>query len=435
MSRKLLLLPLALILSIVLPQRAAAQIPEFGAGIATRVALDQVVSGAMDLLDHASQQGDYLIGKGAIEILGALDAWKTTNQALLDRTFDGIDESQRNTLANARASINEALSGFADQLETARQITESVSQITANIPTAGGHSYVLRQQPRVIHPTVRDTLLVRLRGVNLDRANPQLMLSDGPARRSLLGPLEVQFYVPMSQISADPDRMQLHSLQLKHRTRAGRRFLFWPRYRDVERQVVVATLPSTVATYELSGTRRFERRETATYVSDAGRFEARNREVIKIANPRNGWRWDLDAPLTVVSTGRGEAGRCEELLMNGSNEHGIRVRAYLDAIQHWEFPRRLRWKAGYAHCGVRGTIYRMVEDTAPVEPVQGSLGWTGDVAIPLPPDTESFALRVNTFNGEERVVTNAHTDKMFTVMREPSRLILRPVVPQDILVQ
>ena len=332
--------------------------------------------------------------------------------------------------ANARQLVSQAKQAAKDNLETAERITQNANQIAESLPLSKGRSYVLGQYPRVLHPSVRDTIIVKLTGVNLDLADAQLVLGNGHrARRSQLGAQEVMFRVPMAALTIDTTKFQLHTLRFTHSSRKGSG-LFNPIV-QVKREIEIATLPRTVGRFSFTGTRKFQNRESEAFTADAGRFSGRSESVNRIARPKDGWRWDLTQPIVQVSTGSGEAGRCSEILLNESNENGIVVRARLDEIREVTW-RGIRYSGGYKYCGAQGTIYRMVDAEGPIPALDGRITWMRDLIVPMPIDTKDFALQVNLFTSEGRVFTNADQCQYFTVVKEPGRLVIHPTIPKGV---
>ena len=425
------ILRLALFASVLLPHIAQAQVAEISGSLGTSAVIQTISTELKGVINHATERGDYLMSGAAIRMLGAIDAWKDANSELLDQAFSELNRTQQDFFSNARALVYQANTSAANRLETAQQITNHANQIVASLPL-NARSYITRQVPRVVDPLVQDTVLLRVWGVNLDHADLEVNLPNGEVRRSLTGPMEAHFHVPLSALDIDSTRMQVHTLHITHRTRAGTRWVFWPRYETVNREVLLATLPKEVASYTLTGTRSFKRREARQITVNAGEFRGTNETITKWAHAPEGWRWDLELPIQVVATGGGESASCSGIDLNGANEHGVKVKARVDRRARCNFG-GCTYGDGYKHCGANGTVYRMVDDSAAFETVRGSLGWARDEVITMPADTQSFELRVSTMDGREHVFTNSGEVPLVSIVREGNRLVLRPVLPTDIV--
>jgi hypothetical protein len=415
-----------------------SQIGEIVSGVSTNVAISQIKNGLQDLINKSMDRADYSMAKAAIQALGAIDAWKQANIDLLETAFEELDEKSRNIFENSSVLINQANVVVANNLETTRQIVENANQITESIPGSGKRSFILRYYPSVISPLEKDSVLIRLKGVNLDIANIHATLPNGENQTiKIVGPTEGSFWLPISLLSFGKEKHQVFDIKINHVTRSGSRMLFWPKYENVERTLLFGTLPSQVGTFTLNATRSFNEEERMIHTQDMGRFEGRNTNVEKVATPPSGYLWDLRSGVSarsnfqIISTGSGEAGRCQEIIWNGSNEHGIIGRARCDEIrQIRNFS--VRYDDGYKHCGIRGPIYRFIPTSEEITPKTGSIYWGKDQIIELPTDVSKFTLRIELYTGEEKVITNSYSDNTFEVKKENNRIILRTKIPTDI---
>lgn len=416
---------------------AAAQVP--GAGtLTTKAVIEQVESSLKDTIDHAVERGDYLLAKAAIEMRASIDAWETANSHLLDKAFTEVDEASRNLFADARQLVATLDQNVETHLKSVQDITVGLNHIAESTILSDGRSYILYQEPRIVPPTARDTIRVRLKGVNLGRADAQLFLNGEELPRFQLGETVVEFEVPVPALNANPEHMQLHTLKLRHRSRDGSILWLFPTYEDVEREITLATLPLQVAHFNVEGMRVFKQKQVQVHSVSAGKFEGTNTSVHKIARAPAGWQWDIvdnRGAFSVIATGGGEAGSCQEIQWNGSNAHGIEIRARVDRIVEgpsWDYPAG-RVENGYIHCGIRGPAFRMVDAQAAIDPITGDVVWTEDTFIPIPDDASDFRLRVKLFNGKIRLFTNSAPGKFLDVTRVDGGLLLRPLVPDDIL--
>jgi hypothetical protein len=411
----------------------ATQAADLVSSATTAITLKQLFSSLDSLINKARDDGDYLLARAGAQAKDALDTWQKANGALLDKAFSELDAASRENFARANQLINSANSGVANRLETAQQITENANQIVESIPLSGNQTYILRFQPRILPPNATDNFTLRLRGVNLDKGNPKLKLSNGEASRSLVGPLEVQYTIPISEIPRNPSKIEVRTFDVSYTTPSDSwiQRVFGKR-NEVKREVPVISLPTTLASYELTGVRRFENREERTFYRYVGEFRGRNTTIRRVAIPINsepGWKWDLEKPFDIIQ-GHGEAGRCHDApLMNESSENGVTISARVDEIRNIEYP---LGTDGYVNCTLCGTVYRIVSATENIS-ATGEVSWNGDKTIPLPPGTESFVLKVKSFDNRERVYTSTGSDKFYNIRRDQNAIIISPVVPEDML--
>lgn len=411
------------------PSTARAQVAEIAGSAATGVVLKQLFADLTTMINKARDDGDYLLARAGVEAKNAMDAWQQANSSLLDTAFSKLDEASRVNFARVHQLVAAANSDAANRLETVQQITENASQIIESIPLGGRQTYVLRFSPRIQPPHAKESFSVRIRGVNLDKGDPNLHMSNGIAKRDQPGPLEAQFTIPSTEMPRDLNKLQVHSFKLTYSTPSDSWFfrLFGNRV-DVTREIPIVSLPENMASYEIVVTRKYEKRVEKAFTRDLGQFKAKNSRVYKVAHPDNGWKWDLSKPLK-KQQGSGEKGRCEGVDMNQSSENGISFFAHLDKITNKKYP---LGAPGYVNCALTGTVYKMepVTETTPSD--GGTLSWIADKPIPLPPDTHSLKLTVKTFDGRKREFTGAGSDQFFDIRREPEVLVVTPKVPEDI---
>lgn len=424
------ILAVLLALSTLCPIGARAQVAEFAGSAATGVVLKQLFADLTTMINKARDDGDYLLARAGVEAKNALDAWQQANGNLLDKAFSQLDKASRENFARAHQLVSSANTAAANRLETAQQIVENANQIIESIPLGGKETYVLRYSPRIQPPQTKESFFLRIRGVNLDKGDPKLHLTNGFAKRDQPGPLEAQFTIPSSEVPRDTKRIEVRSFKLTFSTPSTSWFarLFGKR-EEVTREIAVVALPINLATYDGVAVRNFSKRLEKPFTRDLGQFKAKNSRQYKVATPDNGWKWDLSKPL-VKSQGQGESGRCEGVDMNNSSENGVSFFAHLDEIRNSRYP---LGAPGYVSCALSGTVYRMEAATETVPLPSGVLSWVSDTPIPLPSNTDTLTLNVQTFDGRKRVINGTGTDQFFDVRREPRQLVVTPRVPEDLI--
>lgn len=433
MNKKLItVFALSVTIATSFPIATHAVITEIAGSATTGVVLKQLFSDLTTMINKARDDGDYLLARAGVEAKDALDVWQRANSSLLEKAFSELDNASRENFARAHQLISSANTGIANRLETAQQIMENANQIVESIPLGSNQAYVLRFSPRIRPPQASEKFTVRIRGVNLDKADPRLQLTDSIAERNQPGPLEAQFSVPVTELPQDATKMQVRSFKLTYSTPSDNWFarLFGVR-NEVSRELPIISLPATLATYQVTATRRFDRKETMRVVEDIGSFRGRNTEVRKVARPREGWQWDVtDRGAFTVHQGLGEAAGCNGIDWNASSANGITIVAHTNEIKNSRYP---LGADAFVHCRPEGPWYRMVQTTETLLPESGSLSWKSDKEIPLPPDTVSLRLVIKTFDGREKVFTGTGTDYFLDVRREPGTIIVTPKVPEDIM--
>lgn len=410
---------------------AQAQIVETAT---TKLALDEIKSGLSDIVDDAMNRVDYTVAKAAIEALSIIDAWEKANTNLLNTAFNRLDASTQNMFRSADALVQKTMDRVDNSLETAQNISNDFNQIAESLIIGKGRSFISRYSSPVLSPFITQDKIVEITGVNLDKADLKVKINGEFVGVPIVGPTKANLTIPFEMIKTARANGLNIIIEVKHLTKDGNQFLFFPKYKEVNRELIFRTLPEQFATYELTGIRNFKKEEKQNYRSDAGRFEGKNKEIMKIAKPLDGWRWDLRNGVssrdnfTIVSTGGGEAARCQNVVWNESSENGLSVKARVDQIkQIRNF--EIRWKDGYCHCGVEGPIYRMVDVSENMQTISGNLTWS-DKHIPVPNDVVSWVLKLKLFSGEERIITNSDATKLFEVIKSNNNIIIRPLEPK-----
>ena len=408
-----------------------AQVGQAATAVTTRVVADQISARLSEAINRAQDAGNFLLAKALMSAKEVIDSWKKANEELLDKAFDRLDTTQRGIFDNARVLLEVGADKVDDALKKSQEIVETVDQAISNLPITDKRSYVTRLMTRVVPPNAAQGFRIRIRGRNLDTADVQLRLSKGNAKRDVIGPLEVQFEIPISEIPSDPSKLGVRTFKIAFHTVSSNWFKRLAGIKDtVERELPLIVLPKTLATFEVSSTYLVDVRQEQAFTRDLGQFRGRNERVYRVANPEPGWKWDLSKPLSLIQR-EGEAGRCEGIDMNQSepmNGNGVVMFAHLDEIR-----RIFTSDPGYVSCSLAGTLFRIVTEPRSEAPKNGDLSWTADVQVALPDRLTSFTLKMKLFDGRERIVTGPMADSYFEVRQEPGRLIISPRLPSDIM--
>lgn len=406
-----------------------AQFAEVTAGVAA----NQVISSLDGVINDAREAGDYLAVRAAMEAKGVIEAWKDANSELLDTAFDQLDQKQRNVFNNARQLAEQANNDIDARLKNAESIANQVNQLMVEIP-GQKTSYVTQFYPRVIPSQATSSITLKVKGVNLDSADPVMSVNATPAARMIIGPMEVHYTVPIQQLQREPDKLNIVPLTLSYtKPKEG----FWNRLmgkrEPVQRQLPLVMLPTNVGRYQFSSVAVVTKKEVDTFTSQSQKFRGKNEDKEAVALPPEGWQWDWAQGVAAFEQkgDGGEAGKCNGVLANKSGKNGITHRAHLDSIRRVDFP-RVTWGPGHQNCKVTGPIFRMVQVEVQAPPVTGTLAWTDDLRLALPDGLKSMELNVTTFDGRKRVLTGAGEDKLFNVVQGPSEIIVRPKQPADI---
>lgn len=410
---------------------ARAVVAEVAGAVSTGATISQVFSGLDELIDRAREAGDYLTVRAAMEAKGAIEAWRDANKDLLDTAFAELNASQQQMFENARQLTDRANNHAENRLETIRQLTTQLNQAVESLP-ASGATYVTHFSPRVAPAQSTTAVSLHVSGVNLDKGDPVLTVGRLPAKRMLVGPMEVRYEVPLTALNMDPNKLTITPLKLRFSTpKAGFWNKLWGTREFVERELPVITLPSSMGHFVYVIETTSQQKEVTTFTAQQQEFKGKNENKLNIAKPPEGWRWDWSqgvAAFSQVPNG-GEAGHCNGVIANSSSPDGITHSAHLDMIKQL-FP--LKVGPGWQKCAVKGPIYRMNTVVAKLPAQTGNLTWTSDQSLTIPPNTSAIALNVSTFDGRKRTFTGAGEDKFFDVLRGGTELVITPRQPPDL---
>lgn len=422
--------------------------------VTTSVFIQQLFGELNRLIANAQNSGDYLLARTGIEAKNTIDAWQKANQGLLDEAFEKIDKTSRENFKQAELLIKQVNTGVLNAMEGAQQITDLSAQTLEGLKIGGGETFVRRFLPRVVPPNAQETFRLRIIGVNLDKGEPQLRLSQGNAERKTLGPTEVEFTIPISEVAPHKTHLQIKTFPLVYHSDDSSwffRFLGLSSPKEVTRDISLVVLPSQLATYDAVAYRRFDRRDTRVDSVNLGQAQGRNGRISKVAFPPDGWKWDLgtnnanghngldecknqvqrnELRFCLTQEG-GEAGRCDGIDNNQISEHGVTVIYHFNEIRDI---RRPGGSDGRVTCLFTGRMYKVVPRVETDQQLpSGILNWTQDVPIPLPSDTYNARVTLTTFDGRKRVIDSIGVDNFFAISKNDNSLTITPSIPKDVL--
>lgn len=419
-------------------QQAGAQVESIVVGGAAKIAssaasgavIDEALKRVQLIIDDATQKGNYLLVRAAIEARIAIENFKMANSELLDKAFSALDETSRDNFARINSTLQEAASGTMAATQAALQITDNAQQLTATLDLQGFRSYLLRYSPSVAFEGKPSPIAVAVRGVNMDEAEAVLETSKGPLQPKIRGKQDLLFEVPVSELSFQNNKSSLKSFQLQYQSvKPGLLNRALGKKEQVNRDIVLFLLPKQLATFSLTtvvgGTKRSL--DGKNYTLDQFRGVDADQEKA-IAAPA-GWKIDLAS----LGYSQGEGGGnsyCIGYSTENRTEFGVVFRAHVGRIKTIQNP---TGSPGYVNCSVMYTLYKDDPTESAGPSATGSMSWTSDQTIQLPPNLKSFTLEVNTFEGIQRIHTNDDSTPIYTVTKEPSRILLRPKIPQDLL--
>lgn len=417
------------------PQAARAQVTDATIG----AALESAKAKILDTVEQAVEDGANEIVEAALRLLDVVESMMAAFFDRLDETLARADQSVRNAVSQVEAAANSVVSR-AEGMVADVQSTVLATTSTLEGSVVGDRArYIVAFSPTVIVPGAQDPdeqfYRFRIRGIRMDESDMTVELPNGETvRPSWTGPTVGTLAVPRSAIPGD-SRMRVYELPVRHMS-ARRRGLFRTRTFPVTRSITIAVMGDIALTVDVQMDYEGRREERRVHTQDVGRLSGRNRERRRSAAPPHGWKWDLRGgpgarrEFSARSTGRGEAGRCTGLSWNGATERGISVVARLDEIREVGLF-RVRHANGYANCGVRGPIYRIVREGRSFH-VEDQVRWGRDMRITLPSDTADVRISIVDYRGVTHEVNGSESTSTFQTTRHGNDLIIRAVPPQSV---
>ena len=399
--------------------------------VGTSLVLDTLFKGLNDTIQNALDAADYTTAMAAARVKDMLEEWKRVNSDLLTKTFGELDKTSQENFGRANKLIADFNDPLKDRLATAQQMANVANQIANTLPIPGGKQvYVSEYKPRIAPPNERTAFMVRLTGVNLDKGDPQLKLGGKALERTLTGPLEASFTIPVNALPGDRSKFAVLRLDLTYSTPKEGVWAWLTGAREtVNRQLSLGVLPSSIGTYKLNGGAEATVRESEAYTGPIITFRGKKTRKQAAATPKpNGWLWDLTQPLRVEQL-RGEAASCEGPFLNGASPNAVPIGAKLKEIRDRRYP---AGADAWQQCRLIGTVYRDVTKTGPIPNQEGSVSWTDDVALALPSNLKTWTITVKTLDGRSRSFNTTGTDKFFSISKSADAIILSPRVPSDI---
>ncbi len=417
------LLALSLFVSISIPRKSNAQIVETAIVGSIIVGFDGLID---DVTDKAQNTGDYLLFKAATELKSLLDSWEEANSNLIDKAFNELNDSQRTFFAELDVATKKINGSIAEQVEGATLITELANQTTNDLNIFDNKLAVFRYSPRVVYPGMAQDIRLKIRGINFDRAEPNLILPNGnKAKRESLLKQEAVFAIPASMFQYDRDKTTVAKLKLEYLDLGKRNLLDAIRRKrnKASTDLAIMQLPQNLASYIITTKATKIDKE---YWSGSREFalSGRNESRTFTQNPHgNGWEIDTESIKRTKSWG--EAGK--ECSLNYKKPNGFAIKIRTGVITKPLNPAG----PGYQHCIWEWKEFKEVSVTEN-KSSNGDITWNEDVPLNLPSNLESYRLVVNSFEGKKKVITTSEIHPFYEIKQGKESLIIRPRIPNDL---
>jgi hypothetical protein len=235
-----------------------AQLGVIAGAATTGVVLDQLSSRAQDLIDSATQSGDYLLVRAGIEARIAIENAKLASIDVLNVAFDKVSGERHQFIASIDRTLADAKSGVLSATEALQKVQEGGQQISQVLDVQGNRSYVTRYSPSVVYERSNTSLqptLLKIRGINLDDSSASLRFGGIALKPLNIGKQELIFELPSSTFKFKPNNTDIFKAKLIYSSiKPGFFNRLFGSKETIERDIAILVLPQTLAWFEFKPT-------------------------------------------------------------------------------------------------------------------------------------------------------------------------------------
>lgn len=383
-------------------------------------------------IDSATQAGELLIAKGAMEVRSLLDLWKEKNANLLDKSFDEINDTARETLLGIEGIVTQ-FDGITEQrMIEVRSTIDQVTVTMENIIILGkGRSFILRYEPQIIPPNIEDIFTLIVKGVNLGDSSFTVDLPTDKHTLNIKNENEIEVLIDSDNFKKEEGKSKRVVFDVTYNTKSDWRVLrVLGVKKNVTRTISLILLPKKIGSFEVKLVHTNKEKIVETFTANVGGFSGRHTTRKKVARPKNGFLWDIDnrAAFRAIHN-HGDGGRCHPTsannpIWNESNKHGVTITARLD-----DRDRGFNRRDGHAFCSLTGPVFKMVNKDVPSK-LKGDITWLKDIPLVIK-DPKSNVITVTLFDGRKIVGTIPMVNKYFKVKRlTKDKAVIQPIVPE-----
>lgn len=370
--------------------------------------------------------GDYLLAQALKNILNILDNFELTAGNLLDKTFDNLQQQQRDFFLNIEALLDTATENSQGIMERVSGISDQAYSIMNDLPLVGKNRYtILRYSPSLIVWEGNREIRFRVVGLSMGQARPILKIGDNEYSPISLTNQEAIFSIATDYIRQPFDDYVTVSATIdmhEHHWLGDKTYSFpidiqyAPRiFGKVERVQIVGE--------------KSVRERSATFRRDVT-FEGRDRTVRIAQNPTGGEDWRIDPGSIVYKKTSGKAS--DPLYMDGpASPTGFTM-----AMQCLQYYQDLGTKPGYGTAWWTWQEVRTVKHANVTSSVGGeryvSLG--NVVVWPLMQDVKSLSGVFETFPGQKTYINGVSPpSSLVKVTLDGQNIIISPKYQQNSL--
>lgn len=404
-----------------------AQVAEVGAGIAASAAVDSVINGVRSALDEAISQAEaagttvsFRVASDARMLMQNLDIMANDFRG---KVFSDLNQAQQSALNNLLVVSRETTRDLKANIGALDAAVRTAGAEISRIPGVSKRPLVSSYAPGFILTNAEGPLTVSFAGSLLNTESVTLKLGANDCQQIASTENTLRFSCQTGPLAAESGKWLHGDLSLTPRKPW---YEFWRERKTYTYKVAVGLVQAEMGTYvvdattQVNGEERIRRSESNGYRNDHCRG---GHTVVWTFTPvRAGCNIDVTSVNASANTTSNST--WEGVINKGPG--GFQVRGTV----------RNSGSCGPFYRDARGSINASASwvDVCPttteaaIVPVTGSLKWTAQEAIQLPPNTIRFIVKVKLRDGSQQVVSGAGSYPWFVVEfnQATKLLVIRP---------
>ncbi|MGR8930256.1 MAG: hypothetical protein ACU836_06405 [Gammaproteobacteria bacterium] len=386
--------------------------------ISTNSLLEQVRKRVRDVVELATNNGDYLLFRNVTELNNIAETWRNANSELGDKTYASLDKSQQtffDGLNNAAEKLKQAEDDDVHDVSK-KLISELSSQAISDSTVFQSKPAVFSYAPRIVYPGMAKVVSFTIRGINFKKANPRLVTPEGRRlSRVNHSEKEIVFRLPLSAFKFDPSKPNVAKLKLSYLTSKRKR---------EQLDISVMQLPQKLSEFTL----QIKTKDTVRDTWEGSRqfYWAGKTESKTLSQGPHDYGWRILASSLRQGQVWGEAGKgCS---VASKNDQGFSIELRHSLVNNGS----QRNAAPYQYCEWHWKEYFDRKVLTQQPPISGQITWLKGVSIPLPNNTETNQLLVKTWDGNKRLISGSQTTPFLQVVDVGNALQIKPKTPADL---
>ena len=400
--------------------------------LTTGVVLDQASKKAQEVIDAGTRSGDYLLTRAGIESRIAIENAKLASSDVLEVAVKDIGKERFDLISGINQTLDDALRGAISSTEAVNRAQEGIHQVGNILDGQGHRSYMIRYSPLVIISNSKQNKNFQLsvRGVNLDESKATLEFYGHALKPLTVGKQDLIFEIPSSMINFSLDSSSIIKGKLRYESiKPGWLNRLSGKKENVERDIVLLAQPVNMASFEYAPTVGFKEIKRISKSYPLPQFKGYDSDMETAIQAPPGQDIDLATLRYAPISGEGNS-YCIGFVPAQQTKFGVTFQAHVGRINA-NFSKR----PGYINCQVMYDLTEESKASRAGKVVKGTVGWFDDVPIVFEDGVESYALNIKTYDGRTRTFSSSGSDKFYRVSKEPTRIVITPKPPTDLMSQ